>query len=275
MRQRSPFRCIGVHDAQALLRRGDVLVLDVRDTESFGRAHIAGARHVSGANLSDVIHSEAKSAPVLIYCYHGNASREYAKIFSDFGFSEVHSLDGGYEAWRTKIPSEGNTLPDEALRQWLIAGGFSSADINAVVENGTTPLMKASHTGEGAVVRTLVAAGTQLNARNADGNNALWLACVGHHLHVIDMLIESGIDIDNRNDNGATPLMYAASSGKADLVDRLLAHGADIGPETLDGFTALDLAATVDCLALLRRATHARNTAETLGTDSRTISLTR
>ncbi len=34
----------------------------------------------------------------------------------------------------------------------------------------------------------------------------------------------------------------------------LLAKGADTVPETLDGFTALDLAATIECLALLRPA---------------------
>jgi thiosulfate/3-mercaptopyruvate sulfurtransferase len=50
--------------------------------------------------------------------------------------------------------------------------------------------------------------------------------------------------------------MYAASAGKAAIAERLLAKGADTGLETLDGFTALDLAATVECLALLRRANH-------------------
>jgi thiosulfate/3-mercaptopyruvate sulfurtransferase len=239
-------------------------VLDVRDAESFARGHIAGARNASNATLSEVIDKTPKSASILIYCYHGNASREYAQIFSDFGFAQVHSLDGGYEAWRTRRSAE-STVTEEALQRWLKERGFSPHDINAVIDNGTTPLMKASHKGEGSVGRMLIEAGAQLDARNADGNNALWLACVGGHLDIIDMLIDAGIDIDNRNDNGATPLMYAASSGKADVIGRLLAHGADIGPETLDGFTALDLAATVECLTLLRRATEARNMAEATG----------
>jgi ankyrin repeat protein len=112
--------------------------------------------------------------------------------------------------------------------------------------------MKASHNGDRGIVRLLIAAGTEVNARNADGNNALWLACVGSHLDIIDMLVAAGIEIDNRNDNGATPLMYAASSGKAAIVERLLARGADVAAETLDGFSALDLAGTIECLALLR-----------------------
>ena len=112
--------------------------------------------------------------------------------------------------------------------------------------------MKASHSGDHEAAGLLIAAGAAVNARNADGNNALWLACVGHHPQIIDMLVAAGIDIDNRNDNGATPLMYAASSGKAAIVERLLALGADVTPETLDGFSALDLAGSVECLSLLR-----------------------
>ncbi|MBO0752428.1 MAG: hypothetical protein J2P53_09965, partial [Bradyrhizobiaceae bacterium] len=45
------------------------------------------------------IGSTRKTAPILIYCYRGNASQEYAKILCDFGFEDVLSLDGGFEAW--------------------------------------------------------------------------------------------------------------------------------------------------------------------------------
>ncbi len=172
-------------------------------------------------------------------------------------------------AWSDRRQAASNAMRDETLQQWLARQGFPLDDMDTVIANGTTPLMKASHTGQGAIVRMLIAAGAQLDARNADGNNALWLACVGNHLDVIDTLIASGIDLDNRNDNGATPLMYAASSGKAGVVERLLAKGADTAPETLDGFSALDLAATVECLALLRRASHAGSKAEASAAASR------
>ncbi len=41
-----------------------------------------------------------KDRPVLIYCYHGNASQVRAQTFADFRFKKVYSLDGGYESWR-------------------------------------------------------------------------------------------------------------------------------------------------------------------------------
>ncbi len=254
MRDRQQFRRIGIDEAQRLVRRDDVMVLDVRDAVSFGDAHIEGAQHLSTANLSDIIDQTPRGRPVLIYCHGGNASRAYARVFADFGFSEVYSLDGGYEAWSSRPPVKDDGVLDRTLRQWLAEQGFPPDQRDAVIANGTTPLMKASHQGQGPVVGMLIAAGARLDARNADGNNALWLACVGDHLDVVDMLVEAGIDVDNRNDNGITPLMYAASSGKAGIVGRLLAHGADPSPETLDGFTALDLASTTECLALLRRA---------------------
>lgn len=252
MRARTPFQRIDIQRAEALFARGDLSVLDVRDAGSFDQSHVDGAEHVTSANLSAALSATTKTRTILIYCYHGNASREYAQIFSDFGFLEVYSLDGGYEAWRNRPPASGNTALGAELQQWLAAQLFPSADVNAVIANATTPLMKASHQGDGKIAGMLIAAGAQVNARNADGNNALWLACVGGHLEMIDRLVEAGIDIDNRNDNGATPLMYAASSGKADVVERLLAKGADVRPETLDGFSALDLAQTIECLMLLR-----------------------
>lgn len=272
MRHRQQFRRIGVDEAQRVVRRNDALVLDVRDAVSFGNAHVKGAQHVSTANLYDVIDGTARSRPILIYCYHGNASREYARIFADFGFSEVYSLDGGYEDWNSRPRTEGDGVLDETLQQWLAEQGFPPDELDAVIANGTTPLMKACHQGQGALVRMLIAAGALLNARNADGSNALWLACVGNHLDVIDILVEAGVDIDNRNDNGATPLMYGASSGKAGVVERLLAKGADPSPETLDGFTALDLASTIECLGLLRHTRPAGRKATPPGASAQTAS---
>jgi thiosulfate/3-mercaptopyruvate sulfurtransferase len=140
------------------------------------------------------------------------------------------------------------------LHDWLAAEGFSTEDINATVANQTTPLMRASFKGDLDIARKILAAGGKVELLNADGNNALWLACVEKHLAIIDLLLDAGIDIDNRNDNGATALMYVSSSGRTDVVAHLLARGADIRPETLDGFSALDMAANVDCLNLLRSA---------------------
>jgi thiosulfate/3-mercaptopyruvate sulfurtransferase len=140
------------------------------------------------------------------------------------------------------------------LQDWLNVEGFPADDINAAIANKTTPLMRAALKGDLDIAGKILAAGGKVELLNADGNNALWLACVKKHLALIDLLLDAGIDIDNCNDNGATALMYVASSGRTDVVAHLLARGADIRPETLDGFSALDMAANIDCLNLLRSA---------------------
>jgi thiosulfate/3-mercaptopyruvate sulfurtransferase len=99
MTSRPPFRRIAVGEAEALLARDGVVLLDVRAADAFRAGHIDGARHLTMAEVSAVLSATPKDAPVLIYCYHGNASQEFAQIFSDFRFREVYSLDGGYEAW--------------------------------------------------------------------------------------------------------------------------------------------------------------------------------
>jgi len=97
---RVPFRHINVAEAEKLIDgNSDVVILDVRDPISYRRGHLNGAHNVTILDLFGFIDRIPKDAPVLIYCYHGYASQEYAQLFSDFRYTRVHSLDGGYKAW--------------------------------------------------------------------------------------------------------------------------------------------------------------------------------
>ena len=40
-----------------------------------------------------------KEKETIIYCYKGISSRDAAQYFSEIGFSEVFSMQGGYEMW--------------------------------------------------------------------------------------------------------------------------------------------------------------------------------
>jgi thiosulfate/3-mercaptopyruvate sulfurtransferase len=250
-----PIHFILVDEAQHVLARPNILVLDVRDPVAFERGRIDSATLVNGDTVFPLLRRTPKTTPVLIYCYHGNASQEYAQMFADFGFTEVYSLDGGFEAWqRAQADAAPATVIGDATGTWLLDQGFSAGELAARAADGMTPLMVAARLANPAVVADLLRAGARLDTRNADGNTALWMACVGGAIEVIDLLIASGIDLNNQNDNGATCLMYAASKGNASLTARLISAGADLSRETLDGFTALDLAANRECLDLLRRS---------------------
>jgi thiosulfate sulfurtransferase len=39
-----------------------------------------------------------------VVCYRGNSSQSAAAYLASQGFSEVYSLDGGFELWRSLYP---------------------------------------------------------------------------------------------------------------------------------------------------------------------------
>jgi ankyrin repeat protein len=141
------------------------------------------------------------------------------------------------------------------LAAFLVDHGFAADDINAPQADGRfTPLMRAAKLGRLDIVDELLALGVDLDALNADGCNALWLACYNGNHEVIERLIAAGIGIDQQNGNGATCLMYVSSNSKPDLVKLLLEKGANPKLRNFDDSTALDLAASLACLKLLRQA---------------------
>lgn len=261
MKNEPGFTRLSAAETEALLKRPQLRVLDVRDANAFACEHIAGAIHFDGARLDQAVRSKTKHQPMLVYCYHGHASQTYAQTLADFGYREVYDLVGGYEAWRSHLTASAGHTPrpasaplSAALAAWLSGQGFPSGDLAATVENRHTALMRACQLGELAIADELMRSGASLQATNGDGNNALWLACYSGHVELIDLLIAGGIEIDRQNDNGATCLMYAASSGKTEVLIRLLAGGASLDLTSLDDFSALDMAANIECLQLLSNA---------------------
>jgi len=97
--EKTAFRCISAREAISLLRgEPPPIVFDVRDMANYQKAHLDGAAHLSEDRLLAWMKRLPKEAPVVIYCYHGNASKVFAQMFIDFRYSQVFSVDGGYEA---------------------------------------------------------------------------------------------------------------------------------------------------------------------------------
>ncbi len=141
------------------------------------------------------------------------------------------------------------------LAAYLDQHGFPSDDLSATQADGRfTPLMRACKEGRMDIVEELLSLGVDLTVLNADGCNALWLACYNGNHAIVQRLIDAGISIDNQNGNGATALMYVSSNSKPDLVKLLLDNGANPRLKNFDDFSARDLAASRECLSLLRSA---------------------
>ena len=89
---------IDVEKARELIENG-AIVVDIRDAAWFAAGAIAGAVHIDNTNVDDFIAKSDPADPLIVCCYHGNASQSAAAYFSENGFENSYSLDGGYEAW--------------------------------------------------------------------------------------------------------------------------------------------------------------------------------
>ncbi|VVQ14343.1 Thiosulfate sulfurtransferase GlpE [Pseudomonas fluorescens] len=101
----SEFKRIPPEQAHALREQGAVVV-DIRDPATYAALHISGSTHLDNHSISDFIRAADLDAPIVVVCYHGNSSQSAAAYLISQGFSDVYSLDGGFELWRTTFPSE-------------------------------------------------------------------------------------------------------------------------------------------------------------------------
>jgi ankyrin repeat protein len=102
-----------------------------------------------------------------------------------------------------------------------------------------TSLMDAVEEGDNERVRTLIAAGANLNVRNEEtGAPPLTLAVVKGRIDTASLLLDSGAQVDAADRFGRTPLIMAASVGDFEGAKLLLAYGANVNWEA-NGWTPL------------------------------------
>lgn len=97
------YTCISIDQAKELIKSGEATILDIRDPESFMRGHIQDSIHVSNDNVEEIVNGKDKTKPLIIYCYHGNSSKNAAEYFYNMGFEQSYSVDGGFEEWKFKL----------------------------------------------------------------------------------------------------------------------------------------------------------------------------
>src|SRR5271163_735065 len=96
-------------EADQLLANGSMVIIDVRDQESFSNGHIKGAIQLSVADMKLFCQTTSKNQPLLVYCYHGISSQAVAQHLLDQGFLTVYSLLGGFEKWQSFYPASDKT----------------------------------------------------------------------------------------------------------------------------------------------------------------------
>ena len=112
----------------------------------------------------------------------------------------------------------------------LIAGG---AEVNAINEDGETPLHVAAEMGDIVAIQQLITAKADVNAKDKYGKRALHLASLGGHTEIVESLIAAGADVNIVDGSGQTPLHMAASNDHTKTVESLIAAGADINAKDI------------------------------------------
>ena len=244
------YRDIHVSEVGELLDREEVVVIDMRDSHAQSQGQLPKAQPASDAVINGLVRKRRSNPPVLVYCYHGNQSRDLCNFLIQLGLSEVYNLEGGWEAWANL--AQPPAALSETHKDWLRAQGFDPDNLNSRVELGMSPLMLAALRGERELVNSLLAASADPKQVNDDEHHALWFACVNGDIELVTTLIAAGSDLDNRNVNGVTCAMYAASTGKLELLQTLVEAGADLSIRTPDGINALESSSTLPVLRYLK-----------------------
>lgn len=76
-------------------------IIDVREADEFAQGHLPNARNIPRGLLEFKIEEavRSKSAPIVVYCKTGGRAALSAQALQTLGYTEVKSIEGGYEAW--------------------------------------------------------------------------------------------------------------------------------------------------------------------------------
>lgn len=128
----------------------------------------------------------------------------------------------------------------------LFAALRASDDAHAMFSgDGWTPLHLAAFFGRDECTALLLTAGAShaTLSRNSTGNTPLHAALAGMtNPSLVKRLIAAGADVNARGELGITPLHLAASRGDGALCDLLVSHGADLSAQMTDGTTVSGIA---------------------------------
>ena len=128
----------------------------------------------------------------------------------------------------------------DVLRILIEAG----ADTEARDSYSMTPLHYAAWHGENSTVQLLIKAGANINVQdNPFHRSPMSGAAHNGHTDIVRILLEAGAEIEPIDAKGETALIYAAKSDYLDIVKLLLDKGADTEHKTRKGRTILMYAA--------------------------------
>jgi rhodanese-related sulfurtransferase len=93
-------------EVAALLERGDVQLVDVREGYEVDAGRIAGSVHIALAELTARAGEIDRERPIVFYCRSGARSAMATEAFSGAGY-DAHNMAGGMIEWdASELPIE-------------------------------------------------------------------------------------------------------------------------------------------------------------------------
>jgi rhodanese-related sulfurtransferase len=100
---------ISAQDAHEQTKRGEAVLIDVREEAEFRQGRAQGAKHLSKGVIEVEIEEQVPdlNQPIIAYCGGGSRSALVADNLQKMGYTNVRSLAGGMRAWsEAGLPTE-------------------------------------------------------------------------------------------------------------------------------------------------------------------------
>ena len=97
-----PVRAMSVKELAQRLPSGEIMLIDVRGPEGRAKASLAAAV-VLDQEMMDRLARMPKDTELAFICHTGKSSRNAAEHFRKQGFTRVHNVTGGIDAWSVEI----------------------------------------------------------------------------------------------------------------------------------------------------------------------------
>jgi len=149
------------------------LLLDVREPDEYEQGAVPGSIHIPRGNLETTIEGRItdRDTPIVVMCAGGTRSAFAAKTLGELGYSDVVSMDGGFNTWK-----------DEG-RSWNVPITLDSAQRATYARHLLLP-----EVGEAGQLKLLDARVLCLGAGGLGSPAALYLAAAGvGTIGVVDM----------------------------------------------------------------------------------------
>lgn len=98
----------------------------------------------------------------------------------------------------------------------------AGANVNAKTKTNSTPLRATAYDGRIDIVSYLVEHGAEVNVKNNFDNTPLMVACYNGHRTVVSYLVDKGAGLNVQDRQGNTVLHYAVERGHIDIVKDLV-----------------------------------------------------